>query len=906
MKRGIATGKSQRSRDCQGIALLLTLGILLLLTLLALSFSSSQLTENQAAKNFYYTAKAEEIALGGLETAIGVLREDARDNSCDHLRERWAIYYPENDGVAGNDSEDADLSDYDELEYGVDEGHNFLDLSARRDPWKDKDPKPDSRWIKVVSVDPLTRKERVVGRYAVCIEDENAKANINTAGNPKPQTLSWEHRQNMGLTTAEVDLGAIFEHLGDLFSAVFPDLGKYPDNVSSETALDVVAFRYGWRSSGLGDSLPGGEGDDNSTDKMPPFLRQNTNGLDDDGDRLIDEPGEEDDEPGEFDPYEPMEMRAPGHLSVAQAPRPGETGVMGNDTPYLTVSHIKMAQSISHGVPSIADKKSEPPYPEDRLYRSLLPYITVYSHDLNRFSSNDVTVSKMETGVTWMKRENIARWLGSPSQIEKFLKHIGLPYLGGQTPSRALRQIAVNIYDFIDPDWFPTPYKDVVGIEPTAYLNELEAAPPAVPGTVAGLSAEVVIEDYGEYIELWNPYDVAVDVANYYVTIDESGQTQRIGSMAVVSTVIPPRAFFIIGDTLGEVKGPEGVEHRTLRPYPPGCQAYGPINLDPPFVDIFLEIDVPGRGRILAETHYPVPFAPPEHHTLQKDDPRVPWDWDHGPPTPGSMNSTVINREDVYSSFYAPGIRSWARDASYNPSNSDLLDHAGALASLGELGMVHRADKWQTLNFTGKVQYGYAEDVRLLDLLTLPYQYRCSGATSLRDPLPAREYVPGRININTAPPEVLLGLNWEPMIKELKSYYGLRVSPALRYAIIRHIIQRRTEWPYRNIGEVAVDIGHFMDKYHALEKAPEAAREAFIRHNANLITTKSNVFKITVLAEVFDRRGNVAATRKLEAVVDRGYTPGTFKRPGEDTPTALEQARAETARTLYFRWITEN
>jgi hypothetical protein len=154
----------------RGIALLLTLGILLLLTLLALSFSSSQLTENEAAQNFHYAARAEEMALGGLETAVAVLRKDAardrryqgnppgeRPNS-DDLFERWAIYYTGDNGFACKDTakedEAADLSDYDEFLYRVDE-RGRLDLTGMKDPWKDP-PELDSRWIEVVAEDPVT------------------------------------------------------------------------------------------------------------------------------------------------------------------------------------------------------------------------------------------------------------------------------------------------------------------------------------------------------------------------------------------------------------------------------------------------------------------------------------------------------------------------------------------------------------------------------------------------------------------------------------------------------------------------------------------------------------------------------------------------------------------------------
>ncbi len=893
---------SPACRSQRGIALLLTLGILLLLTLLALSFSSSQLTENQAARNFYHAARAEEIALGGLETALAVLKDDAFNNSSDHLFERWAMYYQKDDGFAGDEPGDVDLSDYDELEHGVDgAGDRKPNIFHERiDPWDEEktQEKLDSRWISFKARNAITGKEYLVWRFAVCIEDENAKVNINTAGNPDPeQKLKWEHRQNMGFTTAEIDLGAIFENLGTLFSNVLEEgVTHYPNNVGLETALDIVRCRYGWASSGSGDTkgVPGKEGDDNSTSSVPPPLRQNMNAIDDDGDGRIDELGEEADEPGEFDPYDPMQLSAPGELSGSSPPAPGTTGIVGNDTPYLTLSQLKMTKSVSRpGSESFPEKEYEA-RPKDMLYRALLPYVTVYSQDLNRLSNRDWGTSDRRTGTQWMMRENMAGWLGGVPEIKRFLEDMGIPYQGEQTHDRAIRQIAVNIKDFIDPDWFPTKYVDVVGIEPTAYLNEIEPNPPLLPGPVVGLPKEVVLDDHGEFIELWNPYDVPLDIANYYVTIDSSSPKQ-VGPMAVSSTVVPPGGFFVIGDTLGDIyrTGQETLKDQVLPPYPLGCQAYAPINLDPPFVDIFLEMRPPGRGAIPIEVHYPVPFAPPGDVTLQKDDPRVSWDWKVGPPTPGRMNATMSNRDPAQTYFYVPGMASRRDDPSFNPSEVNSLDRAGALSSIGELGMVHRADRWRTLNFTGESQYGYPEDVMLLDLLTFPYQYRWSGP----NPMPAREFVPGRININTAPPEILLGLNWENMFEDLESY-GIVVGSRLRLDIIEHLIKNR---PYRSLADVA----RAMAKFPPFDN--EAAKEVFLRYNANLITTKSNVFKVTVLAEVFDRKGNVAASRKLEAVVDRGFTPGgTVREPGDLTEDPAAKGKPEATRVLYFRWVTED
>jgi hypothetical protein len=919
VKASLITKEFNRHRDSRGIALLLTLGILLLLTLLALGFSSSQLTESQAARNFYYTAKAEEIALGGLESAIGVLREDSSKNSYDHLRERWAIYYDKDDGFAGDEKEDADLSDFDEFQYDVDESGVFRDPFARKDPWKD--PQPDSRWIEVRAVDPGSGENRLVGRYAVSIEDENAKVNINMAGNPEPEELSWRHRQRMGFSTAEIDLGAIFENLGGLFDSVLDNVSDYPYNVSNETARDIVAWRYGWRR-GLDKPSPGEPNrDDNRTSQMETVLRQDENGIDDDADGLIDETSgedranraEEDDEPGEFDPYKPMAIGPPGQIAFYSSPPDGITGIMGDDTPFLTVPQIKMCKSVrSPSSFSIRDKDNlDAEYPKERQYNSLLPYITVYSQDLNCFSNRDVGTGDSRGSVQWMMRENIGRWLyegeraGNPavgaSEVYDFLDYLkrrGVAFRS--TNDDVLRRIAVNIYDFCDPDWFPTPYRTsggqfMLGVEPTLYLNEVDPTPPDVPGTELGFEGWVL--DWGEYIELWNPYDVPLDVTRYSVTIDSGGPTPIANMQGLTSTTVPPRGFFLIGDTRGycQNSGNTGLkgEQSDLPGRPQGCNAYAPLKLDDS-LDMVFEMRLDASHVRVVEEHDNMPTGN-QFNTVQKDDPREP-DWKLGTPSPRALNATVTAPGNVYTHFYMPGVRVHGRKLT--PPTAETLFHAGALSNIGELGMVYRGQKWSSLDFTmDSPTSEFRDDVNLLDLITLPHQYTCPMAGS-SDRVPPRLSVPGRININTAPPEILLGLNWDPMFEELNSY-GIRLSSGLRWGMIEYILQKR---PYRNLA----DFAKVMAEYPSIQNAPEGAREAFMRYNANLITTKSSVFKITVLAEAVGRSGDVVATRKLEAVVDRGYTPGSFNRPDEKTPSALDRSRTETARVLHFRWITED
>ena len=70
---------------------------------------------------------------------------------------------------------------------------------------------------------------------------------------------------------------------------------------------------------------------------------------------------------------------------------------------------------------------------------------------------------------------------------------------------------------------------------------------------------------------------------------------------------------------------------------------------------------------------------------------------------------------------------------------------------------------------------------------------------------------------------------------------------------------------------------------------------------SNILTTQSNVFKIIVVAQAYDNRFNVAAERKLEVIVDRGYNIN-------DTASGYSSEAIEEARkvkVLSYRWVTE-
>ena len=139
------------------MALLMVMGILVIFVLLALAFASSQITESKASLNFYYAAVAEQLARGGFDHAIALLKEDqtaAGTPGYDSYYDRWG--YLNSTGQDGFNGSDVDL-------------HGVFGSSGNK----------DAQWIQVT--DPSSGS--IIGRYAVFVEDEAGKLNINIAGN---------------------------------------------------------------------------------------------------------------------------------------------------------------------------------------------------------------------------------------------------------------------------------------------------------------------------------------------------------------------------------------------------------------------------------------------------------------------------------------------------------------------------------------------------------------------------------------------------------------------------------------------------------------------------------------------------------------------------------------------------
>jgi len=223
-----------------GIAIVAVLGILVVLAIMATAFVLHTSTEFKVSKVHAYKVQSDLLAESALQQALGAIREDARSTPAwDDNSEPWnTAFRPLN---SKNDKIDVD------------------DISP-------SDSSDDSKWIYVKD-----SMGKLLGRYAVLVEDESAKINLNVAS-----SLS-QKQQNQGVSPRELLLRSD-EGAGLPISLSF---GK-----------NILRYRYGR------DLRPGqAKVDDNNTASTyaTDLIDNNANGI-------IDEQNEGIDEPEEYDP----------------------------------------------------------------------------------------------------------------------------------------------------------------------------------------------------------------------------------------------------------------------------------------------------------------------------------------------------------------------------------------------------------------------------------------------------------------------------------------------------------------------------------------------------------------------------------------------------------------------------
>ena len=229
----------------RGIALVAVLAVLVVLALLASLFTVHMQVESKMGNVQIAKLQADLIAESAIEHALCVIREDALEQPAwdDKTEEIFTAFAPDPQNPTNN--ADIDGVKIDEFDIG------------------------DGKWIYVKN-----KNGEAIGRYAILIEDEAAKININTA-----RALN-NKMQNEGFGNFEV-------MLTDGKSAGLP--------VSLSFAKKIIRYRYGR------DLAPGQKNvDDNLTESS-----YASDLIDNDADGIVDEHGEGIDEPEEYNPFSP-------------------------------------------------------------------------------------------------------------------------------------------------------------------------------------------------------------------------------------------------------------------------------------------------------------------------------------------------------------------------------------------------------------------------------------------------------------------------------------------------------------------------------------------------------------------------------------------------------------------------
>ncbi|MCM8785306.1 MAG: hypothetical protein NC827_04900 [Candidatus Omnitrophica bacterium] len=655
------------------------------------------------------------------------------------------------------------------------------------------DGKKDSKWFYVKD-----RKGNIIGRYAVLVEDESGKININANGN---LNLSF----NEGHSCFEID---ILEKI----------LGK-------TLYFNIVNFRYGE------DANPGKSGIDDNKNSLV-FLED---GIDNNSNKFIDEPDEGIDEDGEFYYIKPY----------------------GDDRPYFSPSEIKL-------VPGFGKEN----------YEKIKNYITTFSYDrdLNRKGEKRIDINNADF-----------------YELVNFFKKMG--YYEKQAI-----QIALNVIDFRDKDFIPTVYKFdnkyIIGIEKVPYLNEIDAVKNWKYRELA--IGRVFEEEGGQFIEIFNPYPEELDIGGWRIegvfvlfsnnwnevfntsqevyddfvnketeiNQDKAGKITKLIDRLTSITIphgkkIPPYSFYTIGDNIRIViivpnESPPCLLFFPMDGDPDNCQQYERIvALNPGSFGILAEIlgKIPffgehgldftlkfydKNGNLIEYCEY---FVDGPEMTVQKNDPRMRsiTDWFLGPPSPNKLN--FYFQPWIGGEF---GVTNWifAWPSSFYVKNNKF-------STLGELSFIHKMEHWKTLNFWKR------EDSHIIDYLT------CYKKVD--------ENVYGRININTAFKEVLESL---PLVDESLAEKIISARPFEDISEVLGIFGDKNEKGQLNeeIIKYGFDLkDNDLDLYIDIKKEKEMIFSKIV----NLITVRSNVFKIISLGQKVQDKNNNGKIEDNEVIGEK-------------------------------------
>jgi nitrogen fixation protein FixH len=233
------TGRHLHPSGDRGIALILTLAIITLVTVLLIAFATSMRVENTASKNFNDLIKSRELAQAAVDQAVATIRQyttrnAAPDNILNYVTFPGAIYYfdgattfrkPLYSQHAAGAISTASAPDPFDFNYAVDnvlwitgKGGEFPPGAASEFP---------VGWVYVAEDGslapplPVPLPRNIVGRFAFWVDDEASKINLNTAGTPTVTTPPPPPPPDFGHSVSnDVDLSVLLGGMGASVAAI--------------------------------------------------------------------------------------------------------------------------------------------------------------------------------------------------------------------------------------------------------------------------------------------------------------------------------------------------------------------------------------------------------------------------------------------------------------------------------------------------------------------------------------------------------------------------------------------------------------------------------------------------------------------------------------------------------------
>lgn len=615
--------KLQKLEKNKGDVIILVIVILLLIFL----FTSSMLILfnlwAKTANKILYGKEAKRFTKIGIENAIWEIDRD--DRGYDSFFDRWR------------------------KEFEGDE----LDLN--------EDGVNDSKWFYVKD-----KNGNIIGRYAVLVEDESGKININASGN-----LNGSF--NEGHSVFEMN---IFEKV----------LGKF-------LSLQIVNFRYGE------DEKPGKANFDDDLDSFSdPFDK-----VDNNGNRWRDEPYEGIDEDDEFYFVKPR----------------------GDDRPYFSPSEIKMVpgmgeknyQKIKNHITCFSYDKDLNKFGQNRININTADFETLFSlFKILGYPEKQATQISLNI-IDYRDKDSIP----SIKEIngKKIIGVEDIPYLN---EIEAVKEWEVKVLPSGTVIFEEKGGQFIEIFNP--YLEEKDIGGWKISGVVTLFSEfwDRIFENSQEIYDDVSSGETMIDrdkVENIAKSVVPTSITIPEGRK------IPPLSFYTIGDTIRiaivvPVEAPPFIIFLPTRD-PSNCQQYEPILAINPgslgiigeilsFIPLLSELGLDFRIRLydknnnlIEECEY---FLDTPVTTVQKNDPRMReiTDWFLGTPSPGSLN--IWFQPWIGGEFGKTGwIVNWP---------SSFVVKNGNFSTVGEISFIHKMEHWKTLNFWKDLK-----DRKIIDHITI-------------------------------------------------------------------------------------------------------------------------------------------------------------------------------------------